>query len=99
MRKFIYSLFLTVLLGIPLSTKATIVDDPDVFNFAPFYDPSSGVIGLSLTFFPSEGLSLTFFPSEEGDTVYIPDYIYENNQYKYVSLLIQHIYCLQQIMI
>ena len=82
MRKFIYSLFLTVLLGIPLST-------PGVFNFAPFYDPSSGVIGLSLT----------FFPSEEGDTVYIPDYIYENNQYKYVSLLIQHIYCLQQIMI
>ena len=74
MRKFIYSLFLTVLLGIPLSTKATIVDDPGVFNFAPFYDPSSGVIGLSLT----------FFPSEEGDTVYIPDYIYENNQYKYV---------------
>ena len=62
MRKFIYSLFLTVLLGIPLSTKATIVDDPGVFNFAPFYDPSSGVIGLSLT----------FFPSEEGDTVYIP---------------------------
>ena len=47
MRKFIYSLFLTVLLGIPLSTKATIVDDPGVFNFAPFYDPSSGVIGLS----------------------------------------------------
>ena len=79
MRKFIYSLFLTVLLGIPLSTKATIVDDPGVFNFAPFYDPSSGVICLSLT----------FFPSEEGDTV----------QYKYVSLLIQHIYCLQQIMI
>ena len=74
MRKFIYSLFLTVLLGIPLSANATIVDDPDVFNFAPFYDPSSGVIGLSLT----------FFPSEEGDTVYIPDYIYENNQYKYV---------------
>jgi hypothetical protein len=74
MRKFIYSLFLTVLLGIPLSTKATIVDDPGVFNFSPFYDPSSGVIGLSLT----------FFPSEEGDTVYIPDYIYENNQYKYV---------------
>ena len=74
MRKFIYSLFLTVLLGIPLSAKATIVDDPGVFNFAPFYDPSSGVIGLSLT----------FFPSEEGDTVYIPDYIYENNQYKYV---------------
>ena len=74
MRKFIYSLLLTVLLGIPLSTKATIVDDPGVFNFAPFYDPSSGVIGLSLT----------FFPSEEGDTVYIPDYIYENNQYKYV---------------
>ena len=89
MRKFIYSLFLTVLLGIPLSTKATIVDDPGVFNFAPFYDPSSGVIGLSLTFF--------FFFFEE--TVYIPDYIYENNQYKYVSLLIQHIYCLQQIMI
>ena len=89
MRKFIYSLFFTVLLGIPLSTNATIVDDPGVFNFAPFYDPSSGVIGLSLT----------FFPSEEGDTVYIPDYIYENNQYKYVSLLIQHIYCLQQIMI
>ncbi len=27
MRKFIYSLLLTVLLGIPLSTKATIVDD------------------------------------------------------------------------
>jgi hypothetical protein len=74
MRKFIYSLLLTVLLGIPLSANATIVDDPDVFNFAPFYDPSSGVIGLSLT----------FFPSEEGDTVYIPDYIYENNQYKYV---------------
>ena len=74
MRKFVCSLLLTVLLGIPLSTKATIVDDPDVFNFAPFYDPSSGVIGLSLT----------FFPSEEGDTVYIPDYIYENNQYKYV---------------
>ena len=74
MRKFIYSLFLTVLLGIPLSANATIVDDPGVFNFAPFYDPSSGVIGLSLT----------FFPSEEGDTVYIPDYIYENNQYKYV---------------
>ena len=74
MRKFIYSLFLTVLLGIPLSAKATIVDDPGVFNFSPFYDPSSGVIGLSLT----------FFPSEEGDTVYIPDYIYENNQYKYV---------------
>ena len=46
MRKFIYSLFLTVLLGIPLSTKATIVDDPGVFNFSPFYDPSSGVIGL-----------------------------------------------------
>ena len=67
MRKFIYSLFLTVLLGIPLSANATIVDDPDVFNFAPFYDPSSGVVGLSLT----------FFPSEEGDTVYIPDYIYE----------------------
>ena len=74
MKKIIYSLFLTVLLGIPLSTKATIVDDPGVFNFSPFYDPSSGVIGLSLT----------FFPSEEGDTVYIPDYIYENNQYKYV---------------
>ena len=74
MRKFIYSLFLTVLLGIPLSANATIVDDPGVFNFAPFYDPSSGVIGLSLT----------FFPSEEGDTVYIPDYIYEHNQYKYV---------------
>ena len=51
MRKFIYSLLLTVLLGIPLSANATIVDDPDVFNFAPFYDPSSGVIGLSLTFF------------------------------------------------
>lgn len=74
MKKFIYSLFLTVMLGIPLSTKATIVDDPGVFNFSPFYDPSSGV----------SGLSLTFFPSEEGDTVYIPDYIYENNQYKYV---------------
>jgi len=74
MRKFIYSLFLTVMLGIPLSANATIVDDPGVFNFSPFYDPSSGVIGLALT----------FFPSEEGDTVYIPDYIYENNQYKYV---------------
>ena len=74
MRKFVCSLLLTVMLGIPLSTKATIVDDPGVFNFSPFYDPSSGVIGLSLT----------FFPSEEGDTVYIPDYIYENNQYKYV---------------
>ena len=74
MRKFVCSLLLTVLLGIPLSTKATIVDDPGVFNFSPFYDPSSGV----------SGLSLTFFPSEEGDTVYIPDYIYENNQYKYV---------------
>ena len=74
MRKQIYSLLLSALLSIPLSMKATIVDDPDVFNFAPFYDPSSGVIGLSLT----------FFPSEEGDTVYIPDYIYENDQYKYV---------------
>ena len=74
MRKFVCSLLLTVLLGIPLSTKATIVDDPGVFNFSPFYDPSSGV----------SGLAVTFFPSEEGDTVYIPDYIYENNQYKYV---------------
>ena len=74
MRKQIYFLLLSVLLSIPLGMKATIVDDPDVFNFTPFYDPSSGVIGLSLT----------FFPSEEGDTVYIPDYIYENNQYKYV---------------
>ena len=74
MRKQIYFLLLSVLLSIPLGMKATIVDDPGVFNFAPFYDPSSGVIGLSLT----------FFPSEEGDTVYIPDYIYENNQYKYV---------------
>ena len=74
MRKLIYFLLLSVLLSIPLGMKATIVDDPGVFNFAPFYDPSSGVIGLSLT----------FFPSEEGDTVYIPDYIYENNQYKYV---------------
>ena len=74
MRKQVYFLLLSVLLSIPLGMKATIVDDPDVFNFAPFYDPSSGVIGLSLT----------FFPSEEGDTVYIPDYIYENNQYKYV---------------
>lgn len=74
MKKFICSLFLTVMLGIPLSANATIVDDPGVFNFSPFYDPSSGVIGLSLT----------FFPSEDGDTVYIPDYIYENNQYKYV---------------
>ena len=68
MRKQFYFLLLSVLLSIPLGMKATIVDDPDVFNFAPFYDPSSGVIGLSLT----------FFPSEEGDTVYIPDY------YKYV---------------
>lgn len=74
MRKQIYSLLLSVLLSIPLGMKATIVDDPGVFNFSPFYDPSSGVIGLSLM----------FFPSEEGDTVYIPDYIYENNQYKYV---------------
>lgn len=74
MRKQIYSLLLSVLLSIPLGMKATIVDDPGVFNFSPFYDPSSGVIGLALT----------FFPSEEGDTVYIPDYIYENNQYKYV---------------
>ena len=74
MRKQFYFLLLSVLLSIPLGMKATIVDDPGVFNFAPFYDPSSGVIGLSLT----------FFPSEEGDTVYIPDYIYENNQYKYV---------------
>ena len=74
MRKQIYFLLLSVLLSIPLGMKATIVDDPGVFNFSPFYDPSSGVIGLSLT----------FFPSEEGDTVYIPDYIYENNQYKYV---------------
>ena len=74
MRKQIYFLLLSVLLSIPLGMKATIVDDPGVFNFAPFYDPSSGVIGLSLM----------FFPSEEGDTVYIPDYIYENNQYKYV---------------
>ena len=69
-----FLLLLSVLFSIPLSTKATIVDDPGVFNFSPFYDPASGVIGLSLT----------FFPSEEGDTVYIPDYIYENNQYKYV---------------
>ena len=53
MRKFIYSLLLTVLLGIPLSTKATIVDDPGVFNFSPFYDPSSGVIGLAVT--PDDG--------------------------------------------
>ena len=74
MKKFIYSLFLTVMLGIPLSTKATIVDDPGIFSFSPFYDPSSGV----------SGLAVTYFPSEEGDTVYIPDYIYENNQYKYV---------------
>ena len=74
MRKQIYFLLLSVLLSIPLGMKATIVDDPGVFNFSPFYDPSSGVIGLALT----------FFPSEEGDTVYIPDYIYENNQYKYV---------------
>ena len=74
MRKQIYSLLLSVLLSIPLGMKATIVDDPGVFNFSPFYDPSSGVIGLAVT----------FFPSEEGDTVYIPDYIYENNQYKYV---------------
>jgi len=74
MRKQIYSLLLSVLLSISLGMKATIVDDPGVFNFSPFYDPSSGVIGLALT----------FFPSEEGDTVYIPDYIYENNQYKYV---------------
>ena len=74
MRKQFYFLLLSVLLSIPLGMKATIVDDPGVFNFSPFYDPSSGVIGLSLT----------FFPSEEGDTVYIPDYIYENNQYKYV---------------
>ena len=74
MRKQIYFLLLSVLLSIPLGMKATIVDDPGVFNFSPFYDPSSGVIGLSLM----------FFPSEEGDTVYIPDYIYENNQYKYV---------------
>ena len=58
MRKQFYFLLLSVLLSIPLGMKATIVDDPDVFNFAPFYDPSSGVIG--------------------------PDYIYENNQYKYV---------------
>ena len=74
MRKQIYSLLLSVLLSIPLGMKATIVDDPGVFNSSPFYDPSSGVIGLAVT----------FFPSEEGDTVYIPDYIYENNQYKYV---------------
>ena len=74
MRKQFYFLLLSVLLSIPLGMKATIVDDPGVFNFSPFYDPSSGVIGLALT----------FFPSEEGDTVYIPDYIYENNQYKYV---------------
>jgi len=74
MRKQIYFLLLSVLLSIPLGMKATIVDDPGVFNFSPFYDPSSGVIGLAVT----------FFPSEEGDTVYIPDYIYENNQYKYV---------------
>ena len=74
MRKQISFLLLTVLLCIPMSMRATIVDDPDVFNFAPFYDPVSGVTGLSLA----------FFPSEEGDTVYIPDYIYENNQYKYV---------------
>ena len=66
--KTVFFLLLSVLLSIPLSTKVTIVDDPGVFNFSPFYDPASGVIGLSLT----------FFPSEEGDTVYIPDYIYEN---------------------
>ena len=89
MRKFIYSLFLTVLLGIPLSTKATIVDDPGVFNFSPFYDSSSVVMRLSLSF-------CTY---EEIYTFFILDFIYANNQYKYVSLLIQHIYCLQQIKI
>ena len=36
MRKFVCSLLLTVLLGIPLSANATIVDDPGVFNFSPF---------------------------------------------------------------
>ena len=74
MRRQISLLLLSVLLSIPLGMKATIVDDPNVFYFSPFYDEETGI----------EGLSLTFFPSEEGDTVYIPDYIYENNQYKYV---------------
>ena len=74
MRRQISLLLLSVLLSIPLGMKATIVDDPDLFNFSPFYDEETGI----------EGLALTFFPSEEGDTVYIPDYIYENNQYKYV---------------
>ena len=74
MRRQISLLLLSVLLSIPLGMKATIVDDPYLFNFSPFYDEETGI----------EGLALMFFPSEEGDTVYIPDYIYENNQYKYV---------------
>ena len=48
MRKQIYSLLLSVLLSIPLGMKATIVDDPGVFNFSPFYDPSSRIISTSM---------------------------------------------------
>ena len=74
MRKQISLLLLSVLLSIPLGMKATIVDDPYLFNFSSFYDEETGI----------EGLAVVFVMAEEGDTVYIPDYIYENNQYKYV---------------
>ncbi len=74
MRKQISLLLLSVLLSIPLGMKATIVDDPYLFNFSSFYDEETGI----------EGLTVTYCMAEEGDTVYIPDYIYENNQYKYV---------------
>ena len=74
MRKKFYFLLLTVLLGIPLSSNATIVDDPKDFNFEQFYDSESGV----------SGLSLMFFPEEEGDTIYIPDSVNVNGQYEYV---------------
>ena len=74
MRKQISLLLLSVLLSMPLGMKATIVDDPNIFSFAPFDDPPSGVYGLALL----------NFPSDEGDTIYIPDYVYVNGQYEYV---------------
>ena len=74
MRKQISLLLLSVLLSIPLVMKATIVYDPEFFNLSPFYDQPSGIIGLTVS----------YFPSDEGDTIYIPDYIYENGQCKYV---------------
>ena len=74
MRRQISLLLLSVLLSIPLGVKATIVDEPYSFNFSPFYDEETGI----------EGLAVVFVMAEEGDTVYIPDYIYENNQYKNV---------------